>query len=363
MGNWKESMNRWKDMVLEKSSGALARLRPAAEKNRLRERLQDLLPRDLAGSLPKNWDWRAILEFASQALQRRGAAFYGMLLSLGLSAFFLADLAALWVEGRLPEPRAGGSAGDLGVRQVQQPREEEYALIWERNLFSSRGLLPGDVAPGAGGMDPGGAPQPSTLPLSLIGTLILRDELKSIATIEDKGASMVYPVRVQEEIPSKIRVISIEPRRVTFLNLASSRREFVELPDDGNMKALSVTGKPLVSAGGAPGIERAGNNFAVPRTDLDRAFSDLNTVLTQARAVPHFENGVPAGYKLFQVMPDGFFGKLGLKDQDVICGIDNQPVNDPAKALELLGQLKTANHLELCIKRDGRQQNFSYDIR
>jgi general secretion pathway protein C len=371
MSIWKERLQEWKNRIGEKSASLRAQLRPTVEKLterlaswseqlRLRERFQKLLPQDLTKSLPKTWDWRAMLEWASSAVQRRGAGFYGTLLALALSAFFLADLASLWIESKLPDSQAPQFAGG-GFRGASQPREDQFASIWTRNLFSSKGLIPGDATPGDPGLDPGGTPQPTSLPLNLVGTLILRNELKSIATIEDKSASMVYPVRVEDEIPSKIRVLKIEPSRVIFVNIASGRREFVEIPEDA--AAGRVTINRAGSGKQTAGIERTGNNFNVPRLDLDRAFSDLNSVLTQARAVPHYENGVPAGYKLFQVIPDGFFAKLGLKDQDIICGIDGQPVNDPAKALELLGSLKTANHVDLCVKRDGRQQQFSYDIR
>ncbi len=371
MSIWKQRFQEVMSRIGEKSASARARLRPGvetlterleqlSERLRVRERFQKLLPQDLAKSLPKTWDWRAMLEWTGSAVQRRGAGFYGTLLALILSAFFLADLASLWIENKLPDSRTPEFSGGVS-RGSLQPREEDDASIWSRNLFSSKGLIPGDTTPGGPGLDLGGAPQATSLPLNLVGTLILKNELKSIATIEDKSASLVYPVRVEDEIPSKIRVLKIEPSRVTFLNIASGRREFVEIPED------AAAGRVTLSRSGAgkqtAGVERTGNNFNVPRLDLDRAFTDLNSVLTQARAVPHYENGVPAGYKLFQVIPDGFFAKLGLKDQDIICGIDGQPVNDPAKALELLGSLKTANHVDLCVKRDGRQQQFSYDIR
>jgi general secretion pathway protein C len=369
MSTWKDRFRNWKERIGAKTTSIGARLRPGVEKlserartfakrTRLSEKFQKLFPHDLAKSLPKSWDWRAILEWTSTAVQRRGASLYGTLLALIISSFFLADLASLWIEGKLPDTHSPELAGG-DSRAYIQPREDDFATIWERNLFSSKRLIPGDNTPGTG-LDLSGAPQVTSLPLNLVGTLILRNELKSIATIEDKSASMVYPVRVEDEIPSKIRVIKIEASRVTFVNMSSGRREYVEIPEDTTASKMTLSrpsGKPTA------GIERTGNSFAVPRLDLDRAFSDLNSVLTQARAVPHYENGVPAGYKLFQVIPDGFFAKLGLKDQDVICGIDGQPVNDPAKALELLGSLKTANHVDLCVKRDGRQQQFSYDIR
>ncbi len=378
---WKQRLTNWKSRIISQAlAGArnvralLASQRPRlqtlADRIQSQDRVRDLLekarslitrPQGSSSGAPRKWNWRHLLERTAEIVQKRGASFYGTAIAVAGSAYFISDVGALWIEGRLPEPSAS-SATLRGAFPGRASNEQDFASIWQRNLFSSKGLIPGESSPASDSVsDPGGAPQPSSLPFNLIGTLVLRNELRSIATIEDKGASLVIPVRIEDEIPSKARILSIEPSRVIFLNLGNGRREFIEIPEDATTRRVSIGGGTPTTA--AVRIERAGNNFSVPRTDLDQAFTNLNSVLTQARAVPHYENGAPAGYKLFQVVPDGFFAKLGLKDQDIICGIDGQSVNDPAKALELLGQLKTANHVELCIKRDGRQQNFAYDIR
>jgi general secretion pathway protein C len=299
------------------------------------------------------------LEVTRQSIERRGIGFYSTLGSVILSSYFVADLVSLGIQSKLPAPSQSGFGSPMRARR--NPVIDDYSSIAARNLFNSDGKIPGEEGGDGSMTDPGGVPVKTSLPFNLIGTIILRDELRSIATIEDKSASLVYPVRVEDEIPSKARILKIEPRKVIFLNTGSGRREFVELPEELDASMPKVGLMPSTRTGAA--IERQGNSFSVPKLELDRAFADLNQVLTQARAVPHYENGVPAGYKLFQVTPDGFFGKLGLKDQDIICGIDGQPVNDPAKALELLGSLRTANHIDLCIKRENRAQTFSYDIR
>ena len=87
-------------------------------------------------------------------------------------------------------------------------------------------------------------------------------------------------------------------------------------------------------------------------------------VLTEARAVPNFENGVPAGYKLFQIVPGSIFDALGLKNGDTISAINGQSINDPAKAFEMLNELKSgAKNFEITMKRDGRTSTNNYDIR
>ncbi|OFZ01493.1 MAG: hypothetical protein A2Z97_13550 [Bdellovibrionales bacterium GWB1_52_6] len=191
--------------------------------------------------------------------------------------------------------------------------------------------------------------------------MILRDEIRSIAMIEDKSAAAVYPVRIQDEIPTKARILQIEPSKVIFMNISSGRREFVELPEDLSSTAPRITlGGPSRSGG----IEQVTpSQFNVSRLEVDKALSNMNEILTQARAVPNFENGVPAGYKLFQIVPGSIYSKLGLQNGDVIAGVDGEPINDPGRAFELLGRLKTAARLELQVKRGGRVLNNAYEIR
>ncbi|MCM2323722.1 MAG: hypothetical protein NDJ90_10725 [Oligoflexia bacterium] len=304
-------------------------------------------------------------EWASTAAQKRGFGVYGKLLTILLCSFFFADLAAL-VAGRfIPEPPASRSRTSGGGAFRRAPTFDDYGSIFARNLFNSKGLIPGEEGViTEGPQDMGGAPVRTSLPFNLIGTLILRDELRSIATIEDKSASAVYPVRVDDEIPSKARIVKVEPNRVIFVNTSSGRREFVDLPEDA---ALSRA--PRISLGGPRGATGTGieqlspTQFQVSRQEVDRALGDFNNILTQARAVPNFENGVPSGYKLFQIVPGSIYDKLGLKNGDVISGLDGQPINDPGKAFEMISRLKDSNHLELQVKKDGKTLTYSYDIK
>jgi general secretion pathway protein C len=298
----------------------------------------------------------SMAEWASKSLQTQSYAFYGKLLTLFICTYFLADVLAMVAGHYIPEPPTA-KGGRQGALLHRGRTYEDYNAVFVRNLFNRKGIIPGDEGSG-GPLDPGGAPVKTTLPIDLLGVLILHDELRSIATIQDKGASAVYPVRETEEIPGKIKIVKIEPTRVVFVNLAAGRREYVELPPDN-----AVNARVTVGAAKAPGIEQVNpNQFNIARTEVDKALSDFNKILTQARAIPNFENGVPAGYKLFQITPGSIYSQLGLKDGDVIAGLNGEPINDPSKAFEMLNQLKNSNHMELQVKRNGTTSTMTYDI-
>ena len=238
---------------------------------------------------------------------------------------------------------------------------EFYNVIFSRNLFNSSGKIPGEEnqAP----VDTGGAPIRTNLPFNLVGTMILTDELRSIGTIEDKSASITYPVRIQDEIPGKAKIIKVEPYRVIFLNTSSGRREFIDMPED-TTTAPKISARTGKTGAAGPTIEKLSETqFNISRVEVEKTLSDLNNVLTQARCVPNFENGTPSGYKCFQIVPGSIYDKLGMQNGDVLTGINGENINDPGKAFEMLSQLKTANHVDLSLKRNGATKNYSYDIR
>jgi general secretion pathway protein C len=354
---------------------------PGNFKNRLSElarnfstRLQSLTKRD-ANAAPvsggpsffqrfaeslKHFEPAAAAEWATNAFQRQNAAFFGKIATILLCSYFVGDLSAILMSKFLPEAPQSHPRASFGMRHAHNL--DDFNVVFARNLFNSNGIIPGEEIGNPEVQDNGGVPVRTTLPLNLIGTLILRDELRSIATIEDKTASQVYPVRELDEIPSKAKILKIEPRKVIFLNTSNHRREFVDLPEAAD------TGAPRITLGtktaGGTGIEQvAAGQFTVARAEVDRALSDLNNILTQARAVPNFENGQPNGYKLFQIVPGSIYQKLGIQEGDVICGFDGQPANDPAAAFEKLSNLKNTSHLDLCIKRSGKQSTYSYDFK
>jgi general secretion pathway protein C len=309
--------------------------------------------------LLKNFDPSTMAEWFMTRLQRqKSMAFYGKFLTIVISAYFLGDLSAIFLSRFLPEPPIVHPRS-FGVGR-RSHIIEDYNIVFARNLFNSNGIIPGEEGVTGQPTDLGGAPVRTTLPFDLIGTMILSDELRSIATIEDKTAQIVYPVRTEDEIPGKAKILKIEAKKVTFINTASGRREFIDLPETEQPPNQVAIGTK--TAGG--GIEQvAPTQFSVNRSEIDKAMSDINNILTQARAVPHFENGIASGYKLFQIVPGSIYQKLGLKDGDVICGFNGQPANDPAVAMAQLADIKNQSHLDLCVKREGKQSTYGYDFR
>src|SRR4051812_6909683 len=104
--------------------------------------------------------------------------------------------------------------------------------------------------------------------------------------------------------------------------------------------AILATSITHLQAFAAPTNERDAEAPVVSAEEMQKTMNDLNERLSQPRAVPHFENGQPAGQQVILPNNGGKYQKLGLKDGDTVTAVDGQPVTDPAHAFKMLHQLK-----------------------
>jgi general secretion pathway protein C len=281
--------------------------------------------------------------------------FLAKLFLLIFCAHFFSEMNLVVLEGFLPQPSVIVSQGKVQKKE-ETLKDQDLQLIVSRNLFNSKGLLPGLDEQKVDFFDSDSPAVKTSLNMKVIGVMIFQNSDFSIASLEDLDAHVAYPVRRDDEIPNRLRILSIADNKVTFVNLQDNRKEYLEFHTTKEILSLKTVSADVVDAAG--NVSRV-----IDRKAIEGALGDLNNVLTQAKAVPDFEGGKPSGYRLFQIVPGSIFDKLGLKDGDVIIGLNGQSVTDPTKALELLSELKTASHIEVQIKKERGSVNYVYDVK
>ena len=318
-------------------------------------------------ALPKNFP-RSIDDLRQISPQELADAFSGLLKqgnlatyfrlgAVAVAAYFLADTAALFTGALIPEAPVV-PAPIVRPKAERKKTLEDFGPIISRNIFNSRGIIPDDMIH----EDPNGPARKSNLPLNLIGTVVLADERKSIAAIEDKGANQIAPARIGDVVGGKANIKKIEHLKVIFVNTATGMLEYIEIPEDQQTR---IDVRPSAVSKDAP-IQREGEtHFNVQKTELDKAFGNLNQILREARAIPNFENGVPNGYKIIQIVPGSIYTKLGIQEGEILQSVNGEPINDPGKAFQLLNELRSGSgHVEIGIKSaDGKVRKQTYDIR
>lgn len=288
-------------------------------------------------------------------------AFYIYILAL-LIGYWISDLGLLYVRPSLlptqPPPMRPPRNIRSGYTDIAK-----YNPIRDRNIFNEDGkIAPKLTADGSEMPLSEVDPVPSQLPLKLEGTLVHANPKKSVATITLKTKNEARAFMAEQDIEGMARVVRIERRKVVFRNLNNNRLEYIDIPKDS---AVTFGMKnPLPSAGGD--VQKADDfNYTMRRADIAKYTSDLGSILQQARMVPNIvpgSGGQVDGFRFVAIQPNSIYEKLGFKTMDVIKKVNGEPVNSPTKAMELYNALKSGTRISLTIERNGRDQDFNYNI-
>jgi general secretion pathway protein C len=110
---------------------------------------------------------------------------------------------------------------------------------------------------------------------------------------------------------------------------------------------------------------RGGNNRPVrtlKRNLLKQELSNLPQLMSQARVVPHLNNGENDGFLIQNIVPGSLYARIGLRNNDVIHSINGTQIATPEQAMNIYNELKDATHIEIKLTRNGRPQSIEYNI-
>ncbi len=93
------------------------------------------------------------------------------------------------------------------------------------------------------------------------------------------------------------------------------------------------------------------------RSQIENAMANLNEVMKQIRIFPH-QDGIKVSY----IKSRSIFGKMGLKNGDIITGVNGQPLTSVEDAMGMYEQLQSSSNISVQIKRRGRDRVIDYSI-
>jgi len=91
--------------------------------------------------------------------------------------------------------------------------------------------------------------------------------------------------------------------------------------------------------------------------------SDPSKVSNYIRIQPVSAGGGVSGYRIYPGQDQSVFSAAGLKPGDIVTSINGVQLTDPAKSLQLLGDLSRNNQLRLTVTRGGRPQSFDISLK
>jgi len=231
---------------------------------------------------------------------------------------------------------------------------QDYAIITERNLFggSSEGLS--EVQ--AEKVDIEGMPVAlKSLGLKLVGTVVADKEEESSAIIEDLTSRKQEVYREGDEVKSaRIKKIL---RHNVIINTGRRDEVLTMLPEDSTEKSSTP---PRPTRGRPTGAETS--SIQLDREELESQMADLNELMQQVRIRPFMEGKNPAGFLVSNIKPGSLFSKMGLRNGDVIQGVNGETITTPDQAIELYESLMEGGEIDLDIKRGRRTQKLRYAV-
>ncbi len=239
--------------------------------------------------------------------------------------------------------------------QIKLPARQHYAVIEQRNLFKTAVMEETTST----------APEPETpsvdtlektsLDLTLLGTIILEPQ-GAFAIIQEgrkkeqkryQKGDMIQEAQIKEVLREKVILHYKGRDEVLFMGAA---------------KGSDLLSSPAFPPPSQALAEEPGEKTSLSRSLVDEALGNINKLMGDVRVRPHFSRGKPDGLLLYGIKKDSLFQTMGLKNGDIIMGVDGREIESVDDALTFYEQLKESSDVNVQIKRRGRTKEIQYHV-
>jgi general secretion pathway protein C len=228
----------------------------------------------------------------------------------------------------------------LGAQTVQTDRKRDYSEIAKNAPFGSL-----QVNNQTTSVNKEEAKPISNLSLELIGTFVTSGQ-PAHAIILDKKNNAQDVFEINSNIFDAAILVGIFPDRV-------------EINRNGNIEILKLDDTPSSSTDGESSDAEL---ITVSEEEVNSALNNLPLLLTQARAVPYFQDGKSVGLRLFAIKNGSLYEKIGLLNGDILKTINGNNLGDITQAVKLFEQLRDERAISLVLERNRTAKTLQYRI-
>lgn len=298
----------------------------------------------------------------SFALRSNSVSIGMVLVTLALSALFLARGATAYVAAALPGAAHAMTGGVMQTGRAPGAEPPDRCAILARNVFdaASGALCP---ARARARSEPPPAPRPGEAPPPCAG-----ETHKLVATVHsERDPALSFAEVVSVASASRLfqegdhvdddEVVAIYPTAVHFKQ------------SSGQYCSLTMFGEPIANHSPVQATDLGSGitavnetRFTVPRALVDDALQDPESVLRSIRVVPQAKDGQLLGVKVYGIRRDSVLHALGLQNGDALLAINGLEIATPDAALEAYARLRGASNLALSLERRGRAMTVDYAI-
>ncbi|MBN1932895.1 MAG: PDZ domain-containing protein [Desulfobacterales bacterium] len=269
---------------------------------------------------------------------------------LSVKAFYKTVTAKVQINEVSTKPIQSNSGPD---NEKQQPLAA-YKIITERNLFKTKKR--GEQKPDAINFE---MLKQTELKLKLWGT-VTGDRKIVYAVIEDGQSRQQNLYKTGDSIQNATIKMILRTKVILSVN---GKDEILQMEDFSNHKKAGRLSKRRLPS--APGTHSTQSNqrISLERNQIEDAFKDINNIMKDIKIRPYLTEGKPDGLILSSINPRSIFRKMGLRNGDILTGVDGEKIESVDNALEFYEKLKLSSKIALQIKRRGQLKTIEYNIK
>lgn len=285
------------------------------------------------------------------------------------------------------KPQGKRNLDPISERNLLDAKKEDLTPVAEVDESKKATEAAAAVERKEGELPPDDEMKDCTLPGDVVGVIFANNPKWSMVVYVNKKdkESNVFSVGDNPAIDEGYTLVAVRDRKIDLIHgeennessppsivLINSENQYELCPLGNEPKKAKAAPKPAAKTAEADSgnkddigssVQKIDDfNYAVEKDEIDRVMNNLSKVASQARLVPNFKDGKSNGFKIFSIRPGSIFGKLGLKNGDIIQKVNGYEMNSPDKALELYQKLKETSSLGVEIMRHGKTENINVSI-
>jgi general secretion pathway protein C len=223
-----------------------------------------------------------------------------------------------------------------------------YRPIIQRNIFGSTGQTSQEI-----NTEKIENLEHTSLKIALLGTVV-GDQDKAFAVIEETDKKKQDLYRVGDTIQNAV-VKKILRGKVV---LSISDKEEILTMEEGAAERISKESPPL-----RPRFIKEGDNIVLSHSDLEKTMENIHQLLSQAKVRPRFRDGKTQGLSITNIKPGSLFEKLGLRNGDIVQGIDGRDIKNTNDVMQMYDAIKSGGQATIQILRKGEEKIINYTFR
>ncbi len=232
------------------------------------------------------------------------------------------------------------------VERHRRPAFDYYKPIIKRNIFGSGEDVSKEIP-----TEEIESLQPTSLKLALLGT-VSGNQQNTFAVIEEINKKKQALYRVGDSVQGAI--------------VKKILRGKVILRVEGRDEILTIEEAAALRAGKEYPVSKPigkGTTIIVGRSAVQESMRNIHNLLSQVRIRPYFRDGKADGLSVTNIKAGSFFAKLGLKNGDIVQGIDGKIIKSPEDVLEMYKKFRLGSQVALQIMRNNEQKIINYKFR